>query len=153
MAADDAGSRHGAYLRLAEALVRGDDKRALETTRDILTWEDDLEPGWLDVPGVTAALRAGHILAEGVLRTADDTDERARSPATTSGAVPYGPGVLLVLHGAGARPRALTPCPDPAQPNLSGPTRSMAIWMSTRFWSTMAWRYSSQSGCSPLMRR
>jgi hypothetical protein len=74
MATDYADTQHGAYLRLAGALVRSDDDQALAIARDILTWEDDLEPGWLDVPGVTAALRAGHVLAEGVLRTAGDTD-------------------------------------------------------------------------------
>jgi hypothetical protein len=73
MAADYAGTRHGAYLHLAAALVRGDDEQALATAEDIYTWEDDLEARWLDATGVSATLKAGHILTGGVLRTVGDT--------------------------------------------------------------------------------
>jgi hypothetical protein len=74
IAAEYTNTQHGAYLQLAAALVRTDDDQALVIARDILAWEDDLDPGWLDAPGVTTTLRAGHVLAEGVLRTAGDTD-------------------------------------------------------------------------------
>ncbi|MEW9528845.1 hypothetical protein [Microbispora sp. NPDC049125] len=58
----------GAYLLLAEALVHADDDRARVAAADIVAWETHHDPGWLDAAGVTIAVKAGHVLAEGALR-------------------------------------------------------------------------------------
>ncbi|MEV4753875.1 hypothetical protein AB0J86_01980 [Micromonospora sp. NPDC049559] len=68
MAREFDGTRPGAYLLLAGALVDGRDDRALAIAADIVAWEDSLDPGWLDAAGLTAAVKAGHVLAEGALR-------------------------------------------------------------------------------------
>ncbi|GAA3619165.1 hypothetical protein GCM10022267_01690 [Lentzea roselyniae] len=72
MATEHAGRRPGEYLRLAEALLRADDTRALTIAEQISGWED-LRCDWLDVPDVTGALKAGNVLAEGALRVASTT--------------------------------------------------------------------------------
>ncbi|ASO21531.1 hypothetical protein AHOG_19545 [Actinoalloteichus hoggarensis] len=66
-----AGTRHGAYPRLADALVNEDDERAVVIASDIVSWEDGLDPGWLEAPGISAAMKTGHVLAEGVTQTAE----------------------------------------------------------------------------------
>jgi hypothetical protein len=33
-----------------------------------VAWDDSSEPAWLAAPGVTVAVRAEHVLADGVLR-------------------------------------------------------------------------------------
>jgi hypothetical protein len=63
-----AGEQAGAYLRLAGALLHADAGRALRLAEDVVAWDEDLEPDWLDAPEVSAAVRAGHVLAEGSLR-------------------------------------------------------------------------------------
>jgi hypothetical protein len=64
MAGDFAGTRQGAYLKLAEALAHGREE-ALTLATDIVAWEPRHDPGWLEAPGVPAVVRAGHVLAEG----------------------------------------------------------------------------------------
>lgn len=73
MATGYAGQQPGEYLRLAEALLRANDTQALRIAEEIFSWDDDLGPDWLDVPHVADALKAGHVLAEGTLRTASNT--------------------------------------------------------------------------------
>ncbi|WP_326836438.1 hypothetical protein VSH64_16250 [Amycolatopsis rhabdoformis] len=72
MAADHAGRQPGEYLRLAEALLHADDARALRIAGEIFAW-DDLGPDWFDAPHLGSAVKAGHVLAEGTLRTASAT--------------------------------------------------------------------------------
>jgi hypothetical protein len=55
----------GAYLHLASALVRRDDEQAMTLAADIVAWDDDASPAWLDAPGLPPALMAGQILANG----------------------------------------------------------------------------------------
>ncbi|ETK31010.1 hypothetical protein MPTA5024_37115 [Microbispora sp. ATCC PTA-5024] len=62
------GTQPGAYLLLADALVHVRDDQALAVAADIVGWETSLDPGWLDAAGVTGAVKAGHVLAEGALR-------------------------------------------------------------------------------------
>ncbi len=73
MAIGYAGQQPGEYLRLAEALLRADDTRALRIAEEISGWDDDLGPDWLDAPQVADALKTGYVLAEGTLRTASNT--------------------------------------------------------------------------------
>jgi hypothetical protein len=61
------GTQPGAYLQLAHALVHARDDEALEISTGIVAWEEDHDPGWLEARGVTAAVKAGHVLAEGAL--------------------------------------------------------------------------------------
>lgn len=68
MAREFHGTRPGAYLLLADALVDGRDDQALALATDIVAWEDGLDPGWLDATNVTATVRACHVLADGALR-------------------------------------------------------------------------------------
>ncbi|MEO3746838.1 hypothetical protein [Plantactinospora sp. B5E13] len=68
MAREFHGTRPGAYLLLADALVDGRDDQALALAADILAWADDLDPGWLDAANVPTAVKAGHVLADGALR-------------------------------------------------------------------------------------
>jgi hypothetical protein len=68
MAQEFHGTQPGAYLLLAEALVYARDDRALAVAADIIAWETNHDPGWLDVADVTTAVKAGHVLAEGALR-------------------------------------------------------------------------------------
>ncbi|RSM80500.1 hypothetical protein DL991_10290 [Amycolatopsis sp. WAC 01375] len=83
LAADHAGTQSGAYLQLADALMRDDRDRALTIAYDIVNWAEDLDPGWLDAPGASATLKAGHILAEGAARTAQTTAFDEQKPAPT----------------------------------------------------------------------
>ncbi|GAA1264128.1 hypothetical protein Psi02_76320 [Planotetraspora silvatica] len=68
------GTQPGAYLLLAEALVHTDDDRALAVATDIIAWETNHDPGWLDAAGVTIPAKAGHVLTDGALRALSTTD-------------------------------------------------------------------------------
>ncbi|MER5458050.1 hypothetical protein ABT008_25075 [Micromonospora sp. NPDC002389] len=68
MADEFDGTLQGAYLNLAHALVRSPDDEALAIATDIVGWEPDHDPEWLDAPNVPAAVKASHILTEGALR-------------------------------------------------------------------------------------
>ncbi|MBN6042345.1 hypothetical protein [Amycolatopsis sp. 195334CR] len=61
------GTRPGAFLRLAEALVCGDDERALAIAAEIAAWAEDVDPGWLGVPGTSPATRCLRVLTGGAL--------------------------------------------------------------------------------------
>ncbi|WP_203711033.1 hypothetical protein [Asanoa siamensis] len=61
------GTRPGAYLKLAHALLLAREGQALAVAADIVAWEDDHDPGRLDAPGVGDTVKAGHVLAEGAL--------------------------------------------------------------------------------------
>ncbi|GII59820.1 hypothetical protein Pth03_82090 [Planotetraspora thailandica] len=67
MAQEFNGTQPGAYLLLAEALVHTRDDQAFAVAADIIAWETDHDPGWLDGDGLTIAVKAGHVLAEGAL--------------------------------------------------------------------------------------
>ena len=77
-----AGQRHEFGLRrhptrrlpkLAEALLRADDTQTFTIAADIISWAEDLDPGWLDAPGVSPALKGTHTLAMGAPRAANTT--------------------------------------------------------------------------------
>jgi hypothetical protein len=68
-------SQPGAYLRLAEALAHTRDDEALRISTDIVAWENDHDPGWLDATRLTTAVKAGHILAEGALHVLSSTSQ------------------------------------------------------------------------------
>jgi hypothetical protein len=68
LAAQAGDTAQGAFLSLAHALVTGDEARAEELAAGIVAWDDSSEPEVLAAPGVTVAVRAGHVLADGVLR-------------------------------------------------------------------------------------
>ncbi|WP_204061528.1 hypothetical protein [Microbispora corallina] len=74
MAQEFHGTRPGAYLLLAEALVYARDDQALAVAADIIAWETNHDPGWLEVADVTTAVKAGHVLAEGALRALSDAE-------------------------------------------------------------------------------
>ncbi|WBB93387.1 hypothetical protein [Verrucosispora sp. WMMC514] len=67
------GTRPGAYLNLAHALVRGQDDEALAIATDIVGWEPDHDAALLDAPDVPAAVKASHILTRGALRVLSTT--------------------------------------------------------------------------------
>jgi hypothetical protein len=73
MSVEYAGTQPGAYLELAGALLRTEEGEAVGIASEIVSWDEDLDPGWLDAPGVAPAVKAGHVLAEGVLRSASNT--------------------------------------------------------------------------------
>ncbi|MET8832664.1 hypothetical protein ABZV78_01920 [Micromonospora sp. NPDC004540] len=79
MAEEFEGTRAGAYLRLAEALVQGRDEPAGKLAAAIVAWEEGLDSDWLDAPGVAVAVRAGQVLAEGTLRALSDVARGASS--------------------------------------------------------------------------
>lgn len=66
MARAYAGTQQRAYLLLAETLLRADDDTALSLATDIVKWDEDADPAWLDVPETPALVRAGHVLAHGI---------------------------------------------------------------------------------------
>ncbi|TDB97251.1 hypothetical protein E1091_08660 [Micromonospora fluostatini] len=68
MALEFDGTQPGAYLQLARALVHHRDDEAFAAATDIVSWEEDHDPDWLDATGLAVAVRAGHVLAEGALR-------------------------------------------------------------------------------------
>ncbi len=68
------GTQPGTYLQLARALEEAEDDQALAIAADIVEWEDDHDPGWLEAPGITAAVKAGHVLTEGALRVLSNTE-------------------------------------------------------------------------------
>ncbi|MFB9363567.1 hypothetical protein [Actinoplanes nipponensis] len=68
LAAEHAGTSQGAFLSLAHALISGADGRAEDLAAGIVAWDDSCEEGWLRAPGLPVAVRAGHVLADGVLR-------------------------------------------------------------------------------------
>ena len=68
LAADAEGTSQGAFLNLAHALATGDETRAENLAAGIVAWDEASEPAWLEAPDVTTAVRAGHVLADGVLR-------------------------------------------------------------------------------------
>jgi hypothetical protein len=68
------GTRPGAYLLLAEALVHTRDDQAFAVAADIIAWEDHHDPGRLDTDGLTIAVKAGHVLAEGALGALNNTE-------------------------------------------------------------------------------
>lgn len=70
MAAECVDTAQGAYLAIAAALVTGQSERALALADAILSWDEDIAPEWVQAPGVSAAQRAGHVLAEGMQHTA-----------------------------------------------------------------------------------
>ena len=70
LAAEYAGTVQGAYLEIAAALVTRDAERALVLADAVLSWDEDIAPEWVTAPGVDAAQRAGHVLAEGMQHTA-----------------------------------------------------------------------------------
>ncbi|MBB4908764.1 hypothetical protein [Actinophytocola algeriensis] len=73
MSSDYAGTQPGVYLKLAEALLRADDTQTFTIAADIISWAEDLDPGWLDAPGVSPALKGTHTLAMGAPRAANTT--------------------------------------------------------------------------------
>jgi hypothetical protein len=74
MAQDFDGTQPGAYLLLAEALVHNRDDQALEASADIVAWEEDHDPSWLDATNLTVAVKAGHTLVQGALRALSNTE-------------------------------------------------------------------------------
>ncbi|MFC4855996.1 hypothetical protein [Actinophytocola glycyrrhizae] len=70
MASDYVGTQPGDYLRLAVALLRGDDTQVPTIAGDIVGWAVNLDPGWLDASSVSPALKATHILATGAYKAA-----------------------------------------------------------------------------------
>ena len=77
MAGTYAGTQPGAYLRLAEALLAGDDDQALGLAEEIVGWQQSLDPGLLADTDVPASVRAAQVLVGGALfATADDHDCR-----------------------------------------------------------------------------
>lgn len=68
MSSDYAGTQPGAYLRLAEALLHADDTQTLTIATDIISWAEDLNPGWIDAPGISPAMKGTHTLAMGAHR-------------------------------------------------------------------------------------
>jgi hypothetical protein len=73
MTSDYADTQPGAYLRLADALLRSDETQALTIATGIVDWAVDLNPGWLDAPGVSPTLKGTHTLAAGAYRAANNT--------------------------------------------------------------------------------
>ncbi|TDP97412.1 hypothetical protein EV186_103376 [Labedaea rhizosphaerae] len=67
LAAATAGTQHGAYLRLAEAVLTSDDTPALAIAQEIVGWAG-LDPRGLDASVVTPMLRALSVLAAGAVR-------------------------------------------------------------------------------------
>ena len=57
----------------APQLIKPLMRHAPRLAEEIFGWDEDLGPAWLDVPNVADALKAGHVLAEGTLRTVGDT--------------------------------------------------------------------------------
>jgi hypothetical protein len=68
------GTQPGAYLLLAEALVHIRDDQAFAAAADIIAWEDHHGRGRLDANGLTIAVKAGHVLAEGALSALNNTE-------------------------------------------------------------------------------
>ncbi|GAA2915820.1 hypothetical protein BXY51_009197 [Actinoplanes cyaneus] len=68
------GTRPGAYLQLAEALVQTRDDQALAAATDIVAWEESHDPDWLNAPDLAVAVTTGHVLAEGALRALSNTE-------------------------------------------------------------------------------
>jgi hypothetical protein len=68
------GTQPGAYLQLARALVHTQEDQAFAAATDILAWEDSRDRGWLNAPGLTIAVKAGHVLAQGALRPLSNTE-------------------------------------------------------------------------------
>ena len=68
LAAATSGTQHGAYLRLAEALLLRDSNLSLSLARDIVGWAG-LDPSGLDAPALTPILRAMSVLTAGAIRT------------------------------------------------------------------------------------
>jgi len=73
----------GALLHLAVALIDADDTRAVELARDIVAWDEEIDPAIIDAVGIPPALRAGCVLAELTLNIALRTD-RSSSVSDTS---------------------------------------------------------------------
>jgi hypothetical protein len=69
MARQHTGTQPGAYLDLAVALLHTDHDKAIRSCRTIYGWNEQIPLDWLDAPGVPPAIRAGRILADGVLST------------------------------------------------------------------------------------
>jgi hypothetical protein len=74
MAQEFNGTRPGAYLQLAEALVHTRDDHALASATDIVSWDESHDSDWLDATGLAIAVKAGHVLAKGALRALSDTE-------------------------------------------------------------------------------
>lgn len=68
------GTQPGTYLQLARALVQAQDDQALAIATGIVAWEEDHDPGWLEAPGITAAVKGRHVLAEGALQVLSNTE-------------------------------------------------------------------------------
>lgn len=62
MATEYDGTRPGARLWLAEALLWRDDDLALARAKDIAAWGHETWPAWLEREDVPAVVRAGHVL-------------------------------------------------------------------------------------------
>jgi hypothetical protein len=73
MAAEYPNTQRAAYLNLAAALLRADDDSAMRICREIFAWNEDVPLDWLEAPGVPPAIRAGRILADGILFTTTST--------------------------------------------------------------------------------
>ena len=75
MAVELRGTQIGAYLELAHSLVNTDDETAGRIADDIVAWADDLDPGWLEAPGLPTTVAAGHVLTEGLLHVVGSTSD------------------------------------------------------------------------------
>jgi hypothetical protein len=73
MAAEYPNTQRAAYLNLAAALLQADDDQASRICQDIFNWNDEIPVDWLEAPGVSPAIRAGRILADGMLFTTTST--------------------------------------------------------------------------------
>lgn len=67
------GTQPGAYLQLAEALVRNRDEQALAVATNIVAWDESHDPDWLDAPDPAVAVKVGPVLVEGALRAIGNT--------------------------------------------------------------------------------
>ncbi|GAA3782676.1 hypothetical protein GCM10022225_83710 [Plantactinospora mayteni] len=74
MAQELTGTQAGAYLHLTHALVHGRDDPAIAIATDIVAWQDSHDPGWLDIPDLTIAVKASQILTEGALHQLSNTE-------------------------------------------------------------------------------
>ncbi|GIF71552.1 hypothetical protein [Asanoa siamensis] len=68
------GTQPGSYLDLARALAHGRDGAALALAADIVAWGERHNPGWLEAPGVSDRVKAGHVLVRGALGVFDDAE-------------------------------------------------------------------------------
>ena len=73
MAGEFAGTKVGAYARLAHQLVTTDATAALATAAEIATWNRDISAEAVDYESAPPELRAISILSQAVIATAERT--------------------------------------------------------------------------------